>query len=451
MKINFADIGDSIEIRGYALVESTIVIKPVNEMSDDDQDNLVECGCELVENDDVTYVVVDESIEPESLGAIGFKGFETIVVEGRKPFEKAEDEDKVEESDDEDEDDDEKVSESDDDEDEFSESDDDEDEDDDPKKKKTSKQDEIEESVAYEFPVGLVSMDEAEKDMDDMGLSSTISVQEGYTRIDVLPDEEDRVRAIYESSVDDIDNMRVVGEGKSFSRIISEAGLGEHESDIRVLFEASVVDRMNQINEQAHEMAAERVDEAVETMVSTLDDIVARSVGEWVSANEASIIDGIRASKAQRLAEGLRDLLESVGIDVPEESEDEVTSLANQLREANERADEAERIAEEASADRDEALRESAVAAVSADMDLSVSQMHKLEGLSESVYEDFESSVRRLAEAHFAKKRARGGELIAEGRHDDTVLDEGIIREERAPTDPVATNLRRGNRVVTFS
>ncbi len=103
------------------------------------------------------------------------------------------------------------------------------------------------------------------------------------------------------------------------------------------IFEARVMDRVGQIQEELEGQYAAMLEEAVEDIKNELtekvDDYLSYVVEQWIDQNEIAIESGLRAELTEEFIAGLRNLFAEHYIDVPTEKVDLVDELATKVEE----------------------------------------------------------------------------------------------------------------------
>jgi hypothetical protein len=103
------------------------------------------------------------------------------------------------------------------------------------------------------------------------------------------------------------------------------------------IFEARVMDRVGQIQEELEGQYAAMLEEAVEDLKNELtekvDDYLSYVVEQWIDQNEIAIESGLRAELTEEFIAGLRNLFAEHYIDVPTEKVDLVDELATKVEE----------------------------------------------------------------------------------------------------------------------
>jgi hypothetical protein len=118
----------------------------------------------------------------------------------------------------------------------------------------------------------------------------------------------------------------------------------EFKTKASTIFEARVLDRVQQIQEQMENEYASMLEEAVETIKDDLtqkvDDYLNYVVEQWLDQNEVAIESGLRAELTEDFIAGLRNLFAEHYIDVPADKIDLVDELAGKVGELESKLDE---------------------------------------------------------------------------------------------------------------
>ena len=111
----------------------------------------------------------------------------------------------------------------------------------------------------------------------------------------------------------------------------------EFKSKVATIFEARILDRVSQIEEQVESKYAGMLEEAVESIKNDLsekvDDYLSYVVEQWMENNELAIESGLRAELTEDFIGGLRNLFAEHYIDVPTDKVDLVDELAGKVEE----------------------------------------------------------------------------------------------------------------------
>ena len=110
------------------------------------------------------------------------------------------------------------------------------------------------------------------------------------------------------------------------------------------IFEARIMDRVAQIEEEVEVKYASMFEEAVEEIKSDLtnkvNDYLEYVVEQWMADNEIAIESGLRSEITEDFIAGLRNLFAEHYIDVPEEKVDLVDELATKVEELEDKLNE---------------------------------------------------------------------------------------------------------------
>lgn len=181
----------------------------------------------------------------------------------------------------------------------------------------------------------------------------------------------------------------------------------EFKSKVSTIFEARVLDRVAQIEEQIETHYASMLEEAVESVKQDLtekvNDYLAYVVEQWMEDNEIAIENGVRSELAEDFINGLKNLFAEHYIDVPADKVDLVDELAAKVSELeSELNEEVERSVEFRKAlieaHKVEATREVCEG-------LTATQVEKIKALAESVdystEEEYKSKLETIRENYF--------------------------------------------------
>jgi len=106
---------------------------------------------------------------------------------------------------------------------------------------------------------------------------------------------------------------------------------------VGTLFEAAVSTRVGIEVSKLEENYEKKLDESVEAikneMVENVDNYLNYAVAEWIAENKLAIQSGIRTQVAESFLVGLKDLFDEHYVNIPEDQEDVVESLATKIQE----------------------------------------------------------------------------------------------------------------------
>jgi len=166
---------------------------------------------------------------------------------------------------------------------------------------------------------------------EDEELEGELNLDDEDTSEDILIDEKkewkDRMR-------EDVNHMF------SDDDALSE----EFKTKAATIFEARIMDRVAQIEEEVEVKYASMFEEAVEEIKSDLtdkvNDYLEYVVEQWMADNEIAIESGLRSEITEDFIAGLRNLFAEHYIDVPEEKVDLVDELATKVEELEDKLNE---------------------------------------------------------------------------------------------------------------
>jgi hypothetical protein len=181
----------------------------------------------------------------------------------------------------------------------------------------------------------------------------------------------------------------------------------DFKSKATTIFEARVLDRIQQIQEQMETEYAGMLEEAVEEIKSDLtakvDDYLNYVVEQWLEQNEIAIESGLRSELTEEFISGLRNLFAEHYIDVPSEKVDLVDELASKVEELESKLDE--------EIERSVELKKSLVESRKVEVTHAVcegltnTQVEKIKSLAESVEfsteEEYQEKLETIRENYF--------------------------------------------------
>ena len=209
----------------------------------------------------------------------------------------------------------------------------------------------------------------------------------------------------------------------------------EFKTKAATIFEARVLDRVTQIEEEIEAKYANMLSEAVDQIKSDLttkvDDYLNYVVEQWLADNEIAIESGLRAEITEEFIAGLRNLFAEHYIDVPTEKVDLVDELAGRVEELESKLNEEI----ERGIDFAKALVESRKNEITREVTegLTTTQAEKVKSLAESVEfsteEEYKEKLETIRENYFPSGVKKA---------DETQLHEKVedAEEQKAIADP---------------
>lgn len=193
----------------------------------------------------------------------------------------------------------------------------------------------------------------------------------------------------------------------------------DFKSKAATIFEARVIDRVTQIQEDIESQYAGMLEEAVETIKADLtekvDDYLNYVVEQWMEENQIAIESGLRSEITEDFIAGLRNLFAENYINVPEDKVDLVEELAAKVEELETKLNEEIETNIEYKKALTEAIKEQLTVEVCEG--LTATQVEKIKSLAESVdfstEEEFKEKLETLRENYFPSgvKKADASQL----------------------------------------
>lgn len=211
----------------------------------------------------------------------------------------------------------------------------------------------------------------------------------------------------------------------------------DFKSKASTIFEARVLDRITQIQEQMETEYAGMLEEAVESikedLTTKVDDYLNYVVEQWLEQNEIAIESGLRAELTEEFIAGLRNLFAEHYIDVPTEKVNLVDELAATVEELESKLDEEI----ERSVELKKALVESRKVEITRAVceGLTETQVEKIKSLAESVdystEEEYQTKLETIRENYFPSgvKKADAEQLHeqVEDANDKPVINDPFV------------------------
>jgi len=181
----------------------------------------------------------------------------------------------------------------------------------------------------------------------------------------------------------------------------------DFKSKAVTIFEARVLDRVSQIQEEIESQYADMLEEAVETIKTDLtekvDDYLNYVVEQWMEENQIAIESGLRSEITEDFIAGLRNLFAENYINVPEDKVDLVEELAAKVESLETKLNEEIETNIEYKKALTEAIKEQLTVEVCDG--LTATQVEKIKSLAESVdfstEEEFVEKLETLRENYF--------------------------------------------------
>ena len=193
----------------------------------------------------------------------------------------------------------------------------------------------------------------------------------------------------------------------------------EFKSKVTTIFEARVIDRIQQIEEQTEAKYAGMLEEAIESVRTQLeekvDDYVNYVVEQWLEENAIAIESGLRAELAEDFISGLHKLFAENYINVPEDKVELVDELATKVEQLESKLNE--------EIEKSIGYKKSLIEATKQEVTRSVceglteTQVEKIKSLAESVEfsteEEYQEKLETIRENYFPSgmKKANASQM----------------------------------------
>ena len=210
----------------------------------------------------------------------------------------------------------------------------------------------------------------------------------------------------------------------------------EFKTKAATIFEARVLDRVTQIEEQIEGKYASMLEEAVDSIKADLtekvDDYLNYVVEQWMAENEIAIETGLRAELTEEFIAGLRNLFAEHYIDVPSEKVDLVDEMATKIEELESKLDEEiERGMSYA-----KALVESRKNEITREIceGLTTTQIEKIKSLAESVEfsteDEYTTKIETIRENYFPSGAKKATEEQLHEQVEDATEQKPVITDQ---------------------
>ena len=239
------------------------------------------------------------------------------------------------------------------------------------------------------------------------------------------PDVKYPIKPSFES-VDVSDDVKALLEGTELSEEFAEKAKTIFEAAIK----AKLSEEYDKIVEHFANESAEKIFAAQSELAEDVNGTVNYAVTQWLEENQLAVDRGIKNEITEDFMVGLKNLFEEHYISIPDDKVDAVESMAESIREMEERLDEQVK----SNVKLQERLNESARITIlnTVSEGLADTQKDKLSKLAEAVQfvseEDFTKKVTTFKEAYFSEKKTVATSEVA----DETPV-EGV---EASTTNP---------------
>jgi hypothetical protein len=218
----------------------------------------------------------------------------------------------------------------------------------------------------------------------------------------------------------------------------------EFKSKVTTIFEARVIDRIQQIEEQTEAKYAGMLEEAIESvrvqLEEKVDDYVNYVVEQWLEENAIAIESGLRAELAEDFISGLHKLFAENYINVPEDKVELVDELATKVEQLESKLNE--------EIEKSIGYKKSLIEATKQEVTRSVceglteTQVEKIKSLAESVEfsteEEYQNKLETIRENYFPSGVKKADE---EQLHEQVSAEDAGETKKPVSADPYVSSV----------
>jgi hypothetical protein len=218
----------------------------------------------------------------------------------------------------------------------------------------------------------------------------------------------------------------------------------EFKSKVTTIFEARVIDRIQQIEEQTEAKYAGMLEEAIESVRTQLeekvDDYVNYVVEQWLEENAIATESGLRAELAEDFISGLHKLFAENYINVPEDKVELVDELATKVEQLESKLNE--------EIEKSIGYKKSLIEATKQEVTRSVceglteTQVEKIKSLAESVEfsteEEYQIKLETIRENYFPSGVKKADE---EQLHEQVSAEDAGETKKQVSADPYVSSV----------
>ena len=212
----------------------------------------------------------------------------------------------------------------------------------------------------------------------------------------------------------------------------------EFRDKAKTIFEAAVLDKINEEVERLENQYAETLEENLveirQEISEKVDEYLTYVAKEWLEENKLSVENGLKLDIMENFIKGLKTVFTENYIDIPEEKIDLYQESVKSLEETQEKLNAEIEKNVKLNKSLTEAMREIVFTTVTED--LTLSQKEKIRSLSEGVEfvseEDFSVKVRTIRENYFPENSEVDSEVLDESTEETAVEDSPVVIQEEA-------------------
>ena len=300
-------------------------------------------------------------------------------------------------------------------------------------------EDEAEESVKKESKSSKKEMADDEEDEDEEVAESKSSKKEMADDEEDDEDEEEvkespkkKMNASYKVAKEDIDVKEDVD-----AMLAGQELTEEFQSQVKTIFEAAVVAKVNEQLEKMYEDYEKELHEEVshirEDISEKVNEYLTYVAKEWVEENKLAVENKLKLEVMENFMSGLKTLFEENYVDVPEDKIDLYGDALSSLEEKETKLDES--VQKNIELTKKIESLETEIILKDVTEGLTVSQVEKVRTLSESVdfvnADDMRNKITLIRDNYFPSETSVESEsILAESALETSVEDSPVVKEE---------------------
>jgi len=301
-------------------------------------------------------------------------------------------------------------------------------------------EDEAEESVKKESKTSKKEMaDDEDEDDEEVAESKSSKKEDMHGDEDEDEDEEEvkespkkKMNASYKVAKEDIDVKEDVD-----AMLAGQELTEEFQSQVKTIFEAAVVAKVNEQLEKMYEDYETELHEEVshirEDISEKVNEYLTYVAKEWVEENKLAVENKLKLEVMENFMSGLKTLFEENYVDVPEDKIDLYGDALSSLEEKETKLDES--VQKNIELTKKIESLETEIILKDVTEGLTVSQVEKVRTLSESVdfvnADDMRNKITLIRDNYFPSETSVESEsILAESALETSVEDSPVVKEE---------------------
>jgi len=299
-------------------------------------------------------------------------------------------------------------------------------------------EDEAEESVKKESKTSKKEMaDDEDEDDEEVAESKSSKKEDMHGDEDEDEDEvkespKKKMNASYKVAKEDIDVKEDVD-----AMLAGQELTEEFQSQVKTIFEAAVVAKVNEQLEKMYEDYEKELHEEVshirEDISEKVNEYLTYVAKEWVEENKLAVENKLKLEVMENFMSGLKTLFEENYVDVPEDKIDLYGDALSSLEEKEKKLDES--VQKNIELTKKIESLETEIILKDVTEGLTVSQVEKVRTLSESVdfvnADDMRNKITLIRDNYFPSETSVESEsILAESALETSVEDSPVVKEE---------------------